>query len=132
MFNKLNSFWINQINSNIEHIVEDNETMGSNAEFQKMLRQRDEIIADLRRTVDQQRNRIDELTSQLDKYQSVMSTGTGVSGAIPTGNGAVPATRRRRAEGISGESGMVPQRSAKSQHEVLSKEMFKVYPKTAR
>lgn len=106
--------------------------MGSTAEFQKMIRQRDDRIDELERIVAKQRDIIDDLNSKLDKIQTVMHDQIRDSLGPGAGTGEV-ARKRARATGISAESGGMPQsqRHSRSQHE-FTKEMFKTHPKSNR
>ena len=62
--------------------------------MQKTLRQKDDVINELRRQLKEKDDRITELTSQLDKYQSILP-----SSPIASKNGP----RKQRAQGISAE-----------------------------
>ena len=73
--------------------------MGSLVELQKTLRQKDDVISDLRRQLKEKDERIVELTSQLDKYQSI----------LPSSPISKNGPRKQRAPGVSGESYKQPQ-----------------------
>ncbi len=74
--------------------------MGSLAELQKVLRQKDDRIRDLERQLRVRDERIQELTSQLDKYQSIVHLPASPSSSLRNG------PRKQRAQGISAEPQM--------------------------
>ncbi|ELT93924.1 hypothetical protein CAPTEDRAFT_158933 [Capitella teleta] len=101
--------------------------MGSLAELQKCLRQKDDRIKDLERTLGERDEQIQDLRSQLDKYKSVIA----VPPHSPTGSASsfINGPRKQRLQGISAE----PQNSATTSNTSLkrhiksqsSKEMIK-------
>ena len=93
--------------------------MGSLADLQKLLTQRDERISELERLIREKDDLIQELKCQLDKYQSIMPV---VSRKAPINNGP----RTKRANGISAE----PQ-GTKFEGRYLA-ELKQKYPKSER
>lgn len=91
--------------------------MGSLAEMQKILRQKDDRIRELTKKLQEKDEKILELNSQLDKYQSIIHVQT------PT---LVTGPRKQRAVGISAE----PQ--AQKQLLAVGNKTFKKYSKTNR
>ncbi|XP_064630245.1 cGMP-dependent protein kinase 1-like isoform X2 [Lineus longissimus] len=69
--------------------------MGSLQEMQKVLRQKDDIIASLQKTIEKKDQELQDLRSALDKYQSVFN----LSSSPATG----PKFRTTRIQGISAE-----------------------------
>lgn len=75
-------------------------TANYNQDIQKQLRQKDDQILGLQRQLLERDRRIQEMMSQLDKFQSVMSVAQKQSGGSSTGGFA---TMRMRGMGISAE-----------------------------
>jgi|SRR6218665_1730675 len=88
-------------------------------DLEKTLRRKDEMIRNLEKNIKQHQRRTDELTSQLDKYLSVMKP---VAASSSRGS-LVPEGNRKRAVGVSAESG---QELASSEQEVSQKLSRKV------
>ncbi len=98
--------------------------MGSLAELQKVIREKDHQISILQGTLEQRDTEIQELRSKLDKFQSVMPHGLWKA---QTFNKAVSkGPRNKRAVGISAEP-----HALKSVQEIQGQE-FKKYPKEKR
>ncbi|CAH1794819.1 unnamed protein product, partial [Owenia fusiformis] len=91
-------------------------TMGSMQDLQKLLRQKDIKIRELQREIQVRDDKIVELSSQLDKYQSI----------LPTQAPAIAGPRKQRAQGISAEP--AAQRSLES----LRQQPLKKYSKSQR
>lgn len=73
--------------------------MGSLAELQKTLRQKDERIRNLERILSEKDEQIQDLLSQLDKYKSVLS----VPNSPTAGGSFMNGPRKQRLCGISAE-----------------------------
>ena len=105
--------------------------MGSLAELQKSLRQKDDRIRDLERTLAERDEEIQDLRSQLDKYKSVIA----VPPHSPTGSGSfMNGPRKQRLQGISAEpqsygttSKTSLKRHIKSQRSVQACPVYNVY-----
>ena len=97
--------------------------MGSLADLQKVLRQKDERIKDLEKKLCERDEQIQELSSKLDKYKSIFL----VPPQSPPGSpGPTNGPRKQRAWGISAE----PQ-ALKNLQELTNKN-FKKYIKSQR
>lgn len=91
--------------------------MGSQAEMQKVIRQREEKIKELERLLQEKDDLIQELNSKLDKYQSVVH--------VPTNTSSLASIGYRR-QGIAAES-----QTPKSLQD-LNKDVFKIHSKPQR
>ena len=98
--------------------------MGSLAELQKILHQQDERIKELESDLAVKDELIQELTSRLDKYKSVLHVPTTTS--MVSGVSGVGGARKIRAQGISAE----PQTPKTLQD--LGQDTFKPHPKSLR
>lgn len=99
--------------------------MGSTADLQKLLRQKDDKIAELEKQVERMRDNIDRLNGRLDMMQTVMQD--------PSNGGNVQGlTRRDRTTGVSAESGITRQGHRASRgYQEFSKELFKTHAKSS-
>lgn len=91
--------------------------MGSLADLQKQLRQKDEKIKDLQKQILIRDSQLAELRSQLDKFHSIM---------VAPNSKSTGSRRKVRAQGISAEP--QAQRSLKE----ISNTSFKKHKKTTR
>ncbi|XP_023933047.1 cGMP-dependent protein kinase 1-like [Lingula anatina] len=90
--------------------------MGSLQDLQKLLRMKDDQIRELQLEIEHKNGLIQELRSQLDKYQSVFGPKSPKFGP-----------RKQRAQGISAE----PQQAQRTVSE-LTRQKFRKYSKSPR